>query len=75
SGSERCGRRKVLTAGAGLMLVAVYPLLHWLADVHTLTALIVVQSAFCVMVAIFTGVAPAALSELFPTQVRATGMS
>jgi MFS family permease len=53
----------------------VYPLLHWLADVHTLAALIIVQSAFCVMVAIFTGVAPAALSELFPTRVRATGMS
>ncbi|CAB3750527.1 MFS transporter [Burkholderia puraquae] len=75
SWSDRIGRRTVLTAGAVLMLVSVYPLLHWLADVHTLAALIVVQSAFCVMVAIFTGVAPAALSELFPTKVRATGMS
>jgi MHS family proline/betaine transporter-like MFS transporter len=75
SWSDRVGRRTVLTAGAVLMLVSVYPLLRWLADVHTLAALITVQSAFCVMVAIFTGVAPAALSELFPTRVRATGMS
>ncbi|KVD55495.1 citrate:proton symporter [Burkholderia ubonensis] len=73
--SDRFGRRTVLAAGAALMIVSVYPLLNWLNHTHTLAALVAVQSAFCVMVAIFTGVAPAALSELFPTSVRATGMS
>nr|WKF58676.1 Proline/betaine transporter [Paraburkholderia busanensis] len=73
--SDRFGRRLVLRWGAALMLVGVYPLLAWLQAVHTLAALIVVQVAFCVMVALFTGVAPSALSELFPTRVRSTGMS
>ncbi|TKC92510.1 MFS transporter [Trinickia terrae] len=73
--SDRFGARKVLTAGALLMLASVYPLLVWLHAWHTSAALIVVQTAFCVMVAIFTGVAPSALSMLFPTRVRSTGMS
>lgn len=73
--SDRFGRRAVLTWGAALMLAGVYPLLAWLQAVHTLSVLIVVQVLFCVMVALFTGVAPAALSELFPTRVRSTGMS
>jgi len=37
--------------------------------------LILVQCAFCVMVATFVGTAPAALSELFPTGVRSTGIA
>ncbi|WP_323121222.1 MFS transporter [Burkholderia alba] len=73
--SDRFGRRTVLAAGATLMLVSVYPLLYWLHAAHSASTLIVVQSAFCVLVAVFTGVAPAALSELFPTRVRSTGMS
>lgn len=73
--SDRFGRRAVLTWGALLMLAGTWPLLAWLQAAHTLSALIVVQVAFCVMVALFTGVAPSALSELFPTRVRSTGMS
>jgi MHS family proline/betaine transporter-like MFS transporter len=37
--------------------------------------LILVQSACCVLVAGFVGVAPAALSEIFATGVRSTGTS
>jgi MHS family proline/betaine transporter-like MFS transporter len=73
--SDRFGRRNVLRAGALLMLVAAYPLLAWLQAVHTPVALIVVQSALCAMVALFVGTAPAALSEIFPTAVRSSGMS
>jgi MHS family proline/betaine transporter-like MFS transporter len=64
-----------VVGGAALMLVGVYPLLAWLNASHHLATLILVQTAFCVMVAVFCGVAPATLSELFPTRVRSTGMS
>jgi MHS family proline/betaine transporter-like MFS transporter len=73
--SDRYGRRTVLRAAALILLIAVYPLMMWLKATHTLGALIVVQSLFCLMVAMYVGVAPAALSEVFPTAVRSSGMS
>jgi MHS family proline/betaine transporter-like MFS transporter len=73
--SDRLGRRRVLTAATCLMLVAVYPLLAWLGGHHTGLALIAVQTAFCAMVALFVGVAPATLAGIFPTKVRSSGMS
>lgn len=73
--SDRVGRRAVLSAGAWGLLLAVLPLYLWLQAVPSTAVLIAVQSAFCVMVATFVGVAPAALSDLFPTAIRATGIS
>jgi MFS transporter, MHS family, proline/betaine transporter len=73
--SDRIGRRKMLTIGAALLLIAVLPLYAWLQAAPTPGALIIVQTTFCILVGTFVGVAPAALSELFPTGVRSTGMS
>jgi MHS family proline/betaine transporter-like MFS transporter len=73
--SDRFGRRAVLAVGAWALLLAVLPLYRWLQADPTTGTLIVVQSAFCLMVASFVGVAPAALSDLFPTAIRATGIA
>jgi MHS family proline/betaine transporter-like MFS transporter len=73
--SDRIGRRAMLATSAVLLLVCVLPLFMWLAATPTLGTLIVVQTACCVLVASFVGVAPAGLSELFPTGVRSTGTS
>jgi Arabinose efflux permease len=73
--SDRFGRRTVLACSAVVMLVVVYPLLALLQLSHTTATLVVVQIMLCAVVAMFGGVAPAALSELFPTRVRSTGMS
>jgi MHS family proline/betaine transporter-like MFS transporter len=73
--SDRLGWLKMLRVGAGLLLVGVYPLMAWLAASPTQLTLIVVQSLFCLLVSQFVGVAPAALSEIFPTAVRSSGMS
>ena len=73
--SDRIGTEKVMAAGALLLLVTSYPLLLLLDSVHTTGMLILVQSLFCIIVSLFVGVAPAALSSLFPTRVRASGMS
>jgi len=73
--SDRLGRTTVLSAGALALLSAVLPLYLWLQAAPTTTVLIIVQSAFCLMVAAFVGVAPAALADLFPTGMRATGIA
>jgi MHS family proline/betaine transporter-like MFS transporter len=71
--SDRVGRRSMLGGSAALLLVCVLPLFMWLRAVPTTTTLILVQSALCVLVAAFVGVAPAAVAEIFPTGVRTTG--
>lgn len=73
--SDRFGRRRVLRIGAVLLLLSVYPLMMWLKASHTTSTLIIVQSMFCILVSVYVGVAPAALSEIFPTAVRSSGMS
>ncbi|HEY0745981.1 MAG TPA: MFS transporter [Steroidobacteraceae bacterium] len=73
--SDRIGRRLSLFASAAALLVCVLPLFMWLRADPTLTTLLVVQTTLCILVASFVGVAPAALSEIFPTGVRATGTS
>jgi MHS family proline/betaine transporter-like MFS transporter len=73
--SDRLGRRASLAAGAALLLVAVLPLFRWLEADPSFRTLVVVQCSLCALVAAFAGVAPSALSEIFPTAVRSTGIS
>jgi MHS family proline/betaine transporter-like MFS transporter len=73
--SDRIGRRASLFASAMALLVCVLPLFMWLKAAPTLPTLLVVQSTLCILVASFVGVAPAALSEIFPAGVRSTGTS
>jgi MHS family proline/betaine transporter-like MFS transporter len=73
--SDRIGRRRSLFLSAALLLVSVLPLFLWLKASPTLPTLIAVQCIMCTLVASFVGVAPAALSEIFPTGVRSTGTS
>ena len=71
--SDRIGRRTMLAVGAALLLLCVMPLFLWLRAAPTTTTLVLFQSAMCLLVATFAGVAPAALAEIFPTGVRTTG--
>lgn len=73
--SDKIGRKWILISATALLFVGVYPLLVWLHDFHSLTTLIIVQTVFCLMVSVFVGVAPSALSEIFPTAIRSTGIS
>lgn len=73
--SDRVGTYRILACGAGLLLAGSYPLLVLLDHVHTTAMLILVQTLFCILISLFVGVAPKALADLFPTDVRASGMS
>src|SRR5271165_2193529 len=73
--ADRIGHTRVLAIGAVLLMSGVLPLFLWLAASKSTVTLVIVLSAFGVMVSSFTSVAPTALSSLFPTHVRATGVS
>ncbi|MDB6157221.1 MAG: rane protein [Gammaproteobacteria bacterium] len=73
--SDRIGRRTMLFISAALLFVCVLPLFVLLQAYPTTTTLVAVLTAFCVLVASFVGVAPAGISEIFPTGVRSTGTS
>src|ERR1700722_4283546 len=73
--SDRLGRGTILTVGVLSLLIAVLPLYLWLQARPTAGVLIVVQSCFFIMVATFVGGGPAPPPRLFPTSVRATGIS
>jgi MFS transporter, MHS family, proline/betaine transporter len=73
--ADRIGHKQVLAVGSCLLLVLVLPLFKWLDASRSTATLIVVQSCFGVLVSSFTSVAPSALSALFPTRVRTTGVS
>jgi MFS transporter, MHS family, proline/betaine transporter len=73
--SDRTGRRRSLFVSSLLLLLLVLPLFLWLKASPTISTLILAEIGVCLLVASFVGVAPAALSEIFPTGVRSTGMS
>jgi len=73
--SDRIGRRTTLIGAAILLVVLVFPLLAWLQAAPYLSTLIIAQSCFCLLVSGIAGVAPSALSEVFPVHIRSTGMS
>ncbi|ALF88912.1 Citrate-proton symporter [Ralstonia solanacearum UW551] len=73
--SDRVGRKRMLGTVALVIAAAAYPLFHWLNASPTVQTLLQVQILLGVLLAAFTGPAPAVLAEQFPTAVRSTGLS
>ncbi|PZT71093.1 metabolite-proton symporter [Streptomyces sp. SW4] len=73
--SDRIGRRAVMVAGAVLVAVLAFPLLHLLQDPGASTAAkgVAVFAAGAV-VGLMAGPGPAMLAEMFPTSARYTGL-
>jgi MHS family proline/betaine transporter-like MFS transporter len=72
--SDRVGRRPPVIAGALATLLLAYPG-YALMGTGSLPVIIAVQIVFGLCVACFASVLPAALSELFPTRTRYSGLS
>ncbi|MDO4917950.1 MFS transporter [Kocuria sp.] len=73
--ADRVGPGKVMLVAAVVGLVVVYPLFLWLVAVPTVATLTVVQAVLGVVMALYFGPMPALLTEMFPTEIRTTGMS
>ncbi|NNJ07040.1 MHS family MFS transporter [Streptomyces sp. PKU-MA01144] len=73
--SDRLGRRTVMLAGAGLVVLLALPLIDLLQDTGAPAAAkgaaVLVAGA---VVGLMAGPGPAMLAEMFPTRVRCTGL-
>ncbi len=70
--SDRIGRLPVMLGAAGLMLVAAYPALSWVAAEPTLGKLLAVEMVFSLGYGFYNGAMVVALTEVVPPQVRAS---
>jgi MHS family proline/betaine transporter-like MFS transporter len=73
--ADRYQRKRVMIAGALGLLVVAYPAFSYLIAAPTAEHLVTTQIAVAVFMLIYTAPASAVLAELFPTPVRATGIS
>ena len=73
--ADRYQRKRVMMAGALGLLAVAYPAFSYLIAAPTTEHLVITQIAVAVFMLIYTAPASAVLAELFPTPVRATGIS
>lgn len=73
--SDIFGRTRIMLGASVIFILSIYPAFSWLAAQPTLMALLAVLFWMSVLKAIYFGGLPALMAELFPTQVRATGMA
>jgi MHS family proline/betaine transporter-like MFS transporter len=73
--SDRIGRKPLLIACCLAFIVIPYPIFRFLLGGAALPELIVVQVLFGILISMFSGPGPAAISEIFPTASRSTWMT
>ncbi len=73
--ADRVGAAKVMTYAAIAALVLAWPLFKVLHASPTVLTLTLVQIVFGILMALYFGPLPALYAELFPTNVRTTGMA
>ena len=73
--SDRIGRKPLLLLSCLGFVVLPYPLFRILVSGTTFGAIVSVQIVFNLLIAAFSGAAPAALAELFPARSRTMLMS
>ncbi|MCK9801558.1 hypothetical protein BK634_15290 [Pseudomonas chlororaphis] len=73
--SDRIGRIRIMLFSALFYLCVAYPAFLWLNAEPTLLSLMLVVSLMALIKAVYFAPLPALMSEIFPVQTRATGMS
>jgi MFS transporter, MHS family, proline/betaine transporter len=73
--SDRIGRKPLLLACCVCFIVLPYPVFALYLSAPPLGVIIAVQVVFGLIIAMFSGAGPAAISEIFPTRIRSTWMT
>ena len=72
---DRIGARRLMLVALGLFLIVLYPGYWWMVRSPSMTSVMTVEIIFAVLVAAATSPVPTACADLFPTEVRATGLA
>ncbi|ASL44638.1 Proline/betaine transporter [Burkholderia sp. AD24] len=73
--SDRIGRIRIMLTTSVLMGALIYPMFALLQSHPTIGWLLLLQGTAGIFKAAYSGPMPALMSEIFPTQVRSTGLS
>lgn len=73
--AQRYGKYLALYLSTILMAVMPIIMLYFLVGISSFILLVFTHSVFCIIVSLFAGIAPEALSNYYPTRVRSTGLS
>lgn len=73
--ADKHGPRRFLLISSTLILLASYPALLLLTKYPTLETLVSIQAAFAILIAAYTAPAGGAIAQLFPADIRSTGIS
>jgi MHS family proline/betaine transporter-like MFS transporter len=73
--SDRVGRRPLLMASAISITLLAFPLFSLMAGGTGFALVVPIQILFGILLALYSGAGPAAISEIFPTYLRSTWMS
>ena len=73
--SDRIGRKGLSLWSLGITLAIIYPLFAWLAAEPSVSKLILVQALLSITLSGYYGPFGALIAELFPANVRSTGLS
>jgi len=73
--SDRVGRKPLLMASAISIGLLSYPLFSLMTNGTGLALVLPLQILFGILLALYSGAGPAAISEIFPTHLRSTWMS
>lgn len=73
--SDKVGRKPLLMLGCLVFVVLPYPVFAWMLSSQSSAMVAATQLISGIFIGLFSGVAPAALSEIFPTKIRTTWMS
>jgi MFS transporter, MHS family, proline/betaine transporter len=73
--SDKIGRRPLLMASAVSIGVLSWPLFSLMTKGGGLALVVPIQILFGILLALYSGAGPAAISEIFPTHLRSTWMS
>lgn len=73
--SDRIGRKPLLLASCLFFALGSYPTYRLLLADGSIVGLFLIQGGMAFVYSMFTGPGPAMVSEMFPTTVRATGVS
>lgn len=73
--SDRFGRRRVMLSAIAPFILFIYPLFHWVQTAPSLTNLVIVYVTLSVCFGGFLGPFTTALGELFPAEIRSSGLA